>query len=137
MSIPSVTTGERAAIYRDMVRVLGELHSVDWRAVGLDGFGREGNYYRRQLKTWGDGWQQSKVEPVPSMDELTTIVDMTRPDSPIDDTLFPGTPKTYVWSATANERTPTQAWAMFNANGYLMSAWQSLAYSLRLVRSKS
>jgi hypothetical protein len=51
-----------------------------------------------------------------------------------DRELFPDTPRVYVWSATVNERTPSQAWVMFYANGYMMSSWQSVEYCLRLVR---
>ncbi len=32
------TPAHRAAVYEDLARVLAALHSVDWRAVGLDGF---------------------------------------------------------------------------------------------------
>lgn len=72
---------------------------------------------------------------LPGMQELTTTVDMTQPGSPVDARLFPDTPRVYVWSADVNERMPTQAWAMFYANGYLMSAWQSLQYPVRAVRN--
>ncbi len=68
--LPKVTAEERAAMYQDMVRVLGQLHSLDYRTLGLSDYGREGNYYRRQLKTWSDGWTKSKVEETPQMDEL-------------------------------------------------------------------
>jgi aminoglycoside phosphotransferase (APT) family kinase protein len=70
VKLPSLTPAERRAVYADMVRVLGVLHGVDWRALGLEGYGREGNYYRRQLKTWSDNWVKSKTEPTPTMDEL-------------------------------------------------------------------
>lgn len=90
-----------------------------------------------QAQAWATSQQVAEATwRVPTMDELTTVVDMTLPGSPIDGNLFPSTPKVYIWSATPNERTPTQAWTMFNANGYLMSAWQSVPYSLRLVRSR-
>jgi len=33
---------ERAACFRDMLRTLAAIHMVDWRARGLEGFGRPG-----------------------------------------------------------------------------------------------
>jgi aminoglycoside phosphotransferase (APT) family kinase protein len=41
---------ERAAIQYELARVLAALHRVDVKSVGLEDYGSEGNYYRRQLK---------------------------------------------------------------------------------------
>jgi aminoglycoside phosphotransferase (APT) family kinase protein len=38
------TPAHRAAVYQDLARVLAALHRVDWRAVGLEGFGRPEGY---------------------------------------------------------------------------------------------
>ena len=43
---------ERAAMYDAMNDVLARLHQVDWRAVGLEGFGKPGNYFARQIARW-------------------------------------------------------------------------------------
>ena len=43
---------DRAAIYDDMNRVLAALHKVDWRAAGLEGFGRPEGYMPRQVDLW-------------------------------------------------------------------------------------
>ncbi len=53
-----------------MHQQLGVLHSLDHCALGLSDYGREGNYYRRQHKTWSAAWDQSKADPTPQMDEL-------------------------------------------------------------------
>ena len=42
-SIPGAAPAERAALYDAMNDVLARLHQVDWRAVGLEDFGRPGN----------------------------------------------------------------------------------------------
>ncbi|PVU86946.1 hypothetical protein BB560_006582, partial [Smittium megazygosporum] len=39
----------KALYYNEMVRVLSRLHSVDYRSIGLSGFGKHGGYYNRQL----------------------------------------------------------------------------------------
>jgi len=44
---------ERAAIYESLVQVLAQLHKVDTKAVGLEGFGKPSGYVQRQLRTWG------------------------------------------------------------------------------------
>lgn len=43
---------DRAAIYEDLARVLAALHRVDWRAAGLEGFGRPQGYMQRQVALW-------------------------------------------------------------------------------------
>ncbi|HYH28574.1 MAG TPA: phosphotransferase family protein, partial [Actinomycetota bacterium] len=42
----------RHRVAEKLVDALVELHSVDWRAVGLDGWGRPDGYLERQLKRW-------------------------------------------------------------------------------------
>jgi aminoglycoside phosphotransferase (APT) family kinase protein len=44
--------GCRQGIGEELVDALVELHAVDWRAVGLDGFGKPSGYLERQLKRW-------------------------------------------------------------------------------------
>ncbi|MET0704440.1 MAG: phosphotransferase family protein [Mycobacterium sp.] len=64
------TPADRAAVYEDLARVLAALHRVDWRAVGLDGFGKPENYLARQVALWTRQWEAAKVEEVPAMDWL-------------------------------------------------------------------
>jgi aminoglycoside phosphotransferase (APT) family kinase protein len=45
--VPVGTPAGRRAVYDDMARVLAALHRVDWRAVGLGGFGRAERYIER------------------------------------------------------------------------------------------
>jgi aminoglycoside phosphotransferase (APT) family kinase protein len=42
----------RRAIGEELVDTLVELHAVDWRAAGLEGWGRAGGYLDRQLRRW-------------------------------------------------------------------------------------
>ena len=42
----------REALWKEMMTVLGALHSVDYKAVGLEGLGKARNYGGRQVKTW-------------------------------------------------------------------------------------
>jgi aminoglycoside phosphotransferase (APT) family kinase protein len=64
------TPAHRAAIYEDLARVLAALHRVDWRAAGLDGFGRPEGYMQRQVALWTRQWQAARVEDMPTMDTL-------------------------------------------------------------------
>lgn len=68
--IPSCTGEERRAIYLDLARVLAELHKVDPIAVGLETFGRPGNYYERQIGRWSKQYVASATEQIDAMDNL-------------------------------------------------------------------
>jgi aminoglycoside phosphotransferase (APT) family kinase protein len=42
----------RKAIGEELVDALVELHAVDWRAAGLEGFGKPSGYLERQVRRW-------------------------------------------------------------------------------------
>ncbi|HEX6141932.1 MAG TPA: phosphotransferase family protein [Geminicoccaceae bacterium] len=69
-TIPGVSPDERAAMYDSMNDVLARLHKVDWRAVGLEGFGRPGSYFTRQIDRWTRQWQASRTREIPEIDRL-------------------------------------------------------------------
>ena len=64
-SLPGMTADERAAIYHEMNRVIAALHAVDYGAVGLEAFGKPGNYFERQIRRWAKQCLESTV-PVSS-----------------------------------------------------------------------
>lgn len=68
--LPELSKGERGAIYDSMNATLATLHQVDFKAVGLEGFGREGGYASRQIKRWSQQYINAKTEEVSSMDSL-------------------------------------------------------------------
>mmetsp|Transcript_20417 Transcript_20417/g.45777 ORF Transcript_20417/g.45777 Transcript_20417/m.45777 type:complete len:387 (+) Transcript_20417:47-1207(+) len=43
---------DRTALHKDIIRVLAKLHSVEYKQVGLEGFGKVGDYVQRQVRTW-------------------------------------------------------------------------------------
>src|SRR5688500_2953975 len=51
-SLPGMTKAERRAIWDEVNRVIAALHSIDYRAVGLESFGKPGNYIERQGARW-------------------------------------------------------------------------------------
>src|ERR1700684_1037180 len=64
------TPAHRAAVYEDLARVLAALHRVDWRAVGLEGFGRPEGYMQRQVALLTRQWEAARMEDMPAMDLL-------------------------------------------------------------------
>jgi len=61
---------QRRAMYLSAAATLGMLHEVDWARVGLEGFGRPGNYFSRQIARWTRQWEAARFREIPSLSEL-------------------------------------------------------------------
>ena len=79
--LPSLSAAARGAIFQDLARVLAALHCVDPIAVGLETFGRPGNYYARQISRWSKQYQASKTEDLREMDQLMSWLPAHIPES--------------------------------------------------------
>ena len=69
-SLPGMTQAGRGAIWDELNRVISTLHSLDYRNIGLEDFGRPGNYIERQVARWTKQYQASETEPMEAMDNL-------------------------------------------------------------------
>jgi aminoglycoside phosphotransferase (APT) family kinase protein len=65
-----MTNAQRADIYDEMNRVIAALHKVDYKARGLEGYGKPGNYFERQIGRWSKQYLASVTQPIPEMDRL-------------------------------------------------------------------
>ncbi|MFS2068283.1 phosphotransferase family protein [Pseudomonas sp. CT11-2] len=81
-SLPGVSPEHRKAMYASMAQTLADLHQVDAQAIGLSGFGREGNYFARQLARWGSQWEAADQKDNPQLDSLLAWL---RANLPSDD----------------------------------------------------
>ena len=69
-SLPGMTNEQRGAIYNEMNRVIAALHTVKPLAIGLDGYGKPGNYFERQIGRWSKQYVASTTQPIAEMDQL-------------------------------------------------------------------
>ncbi|MEM6534511.1 MAG: phosphotransferase family protein [Pseudomonadota bacterium] len=69
-TLPDNTPAERRAIYEAKVKTFADLHNVDWRAAGLEGFGKEGDYVARQIHRWTKQYKLSETETIKDVDDL-------------------------------------------------------------------
>ena len=69
-SLPGMDPSERGAIYDEMNRVIAALHKVDWRAHGLETYGKHSSYLERQIHRWSTQYVASITQPIPEMDHL-------------------------------------------------------------------
>ncbi len=69
-SLPGIAPAERGALWREINRVIAALHQVDYRAIGLETYGRPGNYIQRQIDRWIKQYRTSETERIEAMDNL-------------------------------------------------------------------
>lgn len=70
-AMPGCDPAHRAAVYRDLVRVIAALHAVDIDAVDLGDFGRRGGYVARQVSRWTKQLDAATVPVPPALRRLT------------------------------------------------------------------
>ncbi len=70
------------AIAESLVRVLVDLHSVDWRAAGLDDIGHPEGYMQRQVTGWIERYSRARTVDIPGVDRLSEWLTENLPDSP-------------------------------------------------------
>ncbi len=70
LRLSDIELAERAGYYHAMVDGLVALHRVDWRAAGLDGFGRPEAYIPRQIARWTRQYLASDPAPNADMEAL-------------------------------------------------------------------
>jgi aminoglycoside phosphotransferase (APT) family kinase protein len=69
-ALPGMSRAERGAIWDELNRVIARLHSIDFGAIGLDSFGKPGNYIERQVARWTRQYQASETESMEAMNNL-------------------------------------------------------------------
>lgn len=79
-ALPDMTPQERRAIYMGMAEAMAALHRVDWAAIGLSDYGRQGSYFSRQLARWSRQWQMSKTREDASIEWLIRWLGENMPD---------------------------------------------------------
>ncbi|ADM10046.1 hypothetical protein PB2503_09969 [Parvularcula bermudensis HTCC2503] len=77
--IPDATPAERGGMYRNLIETLGDLHSVDYQALGLSDFGKAGNYFERQIGRWTKQYKAAETDDIPEVERLIEFLPETVP----------------------------------------------------------
>ena len=78
---PFDTPEERRRISEELVDGLVEIHAVDWRAIGLEGYGRPTGYLERQLRRFNGLWEHNKTRELPIVQEVGEWLAANLPES--------------------------------------------------------
>ena len=73
---------DRARVGRELVDALVEVHEVDWRTAGLEGFGKPTGYLERQLRRFGALWEHNKTRELTSVKAVRDWLADNMPRSP-------------------------------------------------------
>jgi aminoglycoside phosphotransferase (APT) family kinase protein len=73
---------ERERIADQLIDALVELHAVDWRAAGLDGFGKPSGYLERQVRRFSGLWEHNRTRDLPAVEQLGHWLGQNMPQSP-------------------------------------------------------
>ncbi|QVI27333.1 phosphotransferase family protein [Mycolicibacterium neoaurum] len=62
------------ALTSELIHTLVDLHEVDYRAVGLDDFGRPDGFLARQVTLWTKQWRRVRTRDLADLDRLATAL---------------------------------------------------------------
>jgi aminoglycoside phosphotransferase (APT) family kinase protein len=79
---PLDTPEQRRRIADELVDALVEVHAVDWRACGLEGYGKPSGYLPRQLRRFNGLWEHNKTREVPAVERVAAWLAEHMPESP-------------------------------------------------------
>ena len=64
------TLEDRRRIGEELVDALVEIHAVDWRDAGLEGFGKPTGYLERQLRRFLGLWEHNRTRDIPAVESV-------------------------------------------------------------------
>jgi aminoglycoside phosphotransferase (APT) family kinase protein len=73
---------QRGRIADQLIDALVDLHAVDWRAAGLEGFGKPSGYLERQLRRFGGLWEHNRTRELPEVEAVGSWLRENLPASP-------------------------------------------------------
>jgi aminoglycoside phosphotransferase (APT) family kinase protein len=69
-TLPPYEPAERNAIFRAKIKTLADLHNTDHVKIGLEDYGKPGNYMGRQVDRWTKQYKASETQHIEEMERL-------------------------------------------------------------------
>ncbi len=73
---------QRGVVADELIDALVELHAVDWRAAGLEGFGKPTGYLERQLRRFTGLWEHNRTRELAEVERVGAWLGENLPQSP-------------------------------------------------------
>ena len=82
-SVPATldSPAQRRQIAEQLIEALAEIHAVDWRAAGLEGFGKPTGYLERQVRRFGGLWEVNRTREIPAVERVGAWLAQNMPES--------------------------------------------------------
>ena len=81
-SLPDISANDRRGIYEEMNRTISAIHRLDYASLGLETFGKPGNYFARQIARWS---RQVREANIAIPDSLNKLMDWLPEHTPAGD----------------------------------------------------
>jgi len=83
-SLPAAFDDEaaRRRMGEELIDALVTVHAVDWRAAGLEGFGKPEGYLERQVRRFGGLWERNRTRELPAVERVGRWLGENLPESP-------------------------------------------------------
>lgn len=84
-TLPGWTPEQRRSLYESQISILARLHRIDPAAIGLEDYGKPGNYFARQIHVWSKQYQGAELpsdERSASMERLMAWLPENIPEDP-------------------------------------------------------
>jgi len=75
------TPEEKRRMSEELIDSLVEVHSVDWEAAGLEGFGKPTGYLERQLRRFTGLWEHNRTRDIPQVETVGNWLAENVPES--------------------------------------------------------
>ena len=69
-SLPGLVASERQQIYEQMNQTISAIHRLDYVSLGLETFGKSGNYFARQITRWSRQVREANIAIPNSLNRL-------------------------------------------------------------------
>lgn len=90
-TLSGLPESERRLLLLALFQTLARLHSINWKAAGLEGYGGKGDYCHRQVSVWSNNYLMAVTEGVlPEVQELTSWLENNIPSGKQPLTLIHG-----------------------------------------------
>lgn len=73
------TAKEASALCEEFFDKLVDLHTVDYKAIGLDDFGKPEGYVARQIGGWNRRWEKAWTEDIEKFEDVCQWLDDNKP----------------------------------------------------------
>jgi aminoglycoside phosphotransferase (APT) family kinase protein len=69
-SLPDVDKEKRKPLYHALIDTLADLHNIDYQKIGLNDYGKPGNYFERQIGRWSKQYEAAETSTIEAMNNL-------------------------------------------------------------------